>query len=439
MTGVPTEHVQAPPTIASLSGSCTQGTFNQFAARQWPCDSIVRFYTGNPFMRSDLDGAVEAWQTKINAAGFTPLPTFTTTTIPGAASAKVTGPSSGTEYCGRWFENSDSLAVYADATCTSELLNNKGSLTALLQHEIGHAVGWVGNAVHKDLFVAGVSDHCVMHLPNDGSINPTICAHEIEGLFAGYGVTPYDGENFYNKQFVVGSASPFASALEMEVGDTVILSPGAWLLDRGGTVSGSGSNYSWSSTTGAATVSGGTVIAVGAGTTTIRALPSTSSTYLIAHPFRTTGVATTVTITAADPINLAVTGIASSAADSLPIYDSGTYSLLALIGTGDTTGVTYKWVIKYSHIPNDSIVSHTGALPPWGPRASSFTIPEPIGSYTVTVRAIPGRVTIVGTDTTRTVGSPSVRDFTVCPRPGEPMLRAEVPDGEGTNAVLGCS
>jgi hypothetical protein len=140
-------------------------------------------------------------------------------------------------------------------------------------------------------------------------------------------------------------------------------------------------------------------------------------------------------------MNLAVTGISSSALDSMPIYDPGTYSLLALIGAGDTTGVTYKWIIKYSHTPNDSIMSHTSALPPWGPRASSFSIPEPIGSYTVTVRAIPGRVTIVGTDTTRTVGGPSVRDFTVCPRPpgGDQYLRAEDPGGEGTNAVYGCS
>ncbi len=439
---MPTEHVPEPPTIASLSGSCTQGQFTQFNARQWPCDSIVQFYTGNPFIQSDLDGAVEAWRTKISAAGFGGLPFFTTTTSSGNASATVTGPSSGTEYCGRWFEESDSLAVYADATCLAEVLNNKGSLTALLQHEVGHAVGWVGKSVHKDLFVTGVSDHCVMHLPNDGSINPTICAHEIEGLFAGYGVTTYDAGNFYNKQFVVGSASPFSATLAMEVGDTVVLSPGAWMLDRGGTVSGSASNYTWSSTTAAATVSGGTVIALAGGATTIRALPTTSGTYLFAHPFRTTGVATLVTITAPVllPINLAVTGIASSASDSMPIYDPGTYSLLALIGTGDTTGVTYKWIIKYSHTPNDSIMSHTSALPPWGPRASSFGVADPIGSYTVTVRAIPGRVTIVGTDTTRTVGSASVRDFTVCPRPaGEQMLRAEVPEGEGTNAVHGCS
>jgi len=438
---VPTERVPEPPAIASLSGNCQQGQFNQFNARQWPCDSIVRFYSSNPLIESSLDDAVAAWRTKIAATGFAGLPTFMTTTNPGSASATATGASSGTEFCGSWLESSRTLQVYADGGCAS--FDNTASLPTLLLHEVGHAVGWIGSSVHKDLFVTGVSDHCVMHLPSDGSMNPNICAHEIEGLLAGYGVTAYDGEDFYDKEFVVGAASPFDSTLAMEVGDTVTLSPGMWWLDRGGTVSGSAGSYYWTSSSAAVTVTGGFLTAVSAGTSTVSATPAQSGPYLFAHPFRTTGVVTTVTVTEPEVplVNLAVTGIWSSASDSMPIYDPGTYSLLALIGAGDTTGVTYKWIIKYSHIPNDSIVSHSGALPPWGPRASSFGIADPIGSYTVTVRAIPGRVTIVGTDTTRTVGSASVRDFTVCPRPpgGDPYLRAEDPGGEGTDAVHGCS
>jgi hypothetical protein len=428
------------PQISSLSGSCTQGQFNQFSANQWACNSTVEFYSSSSPLAAQIQGAVAAWQSRLSATGMSGLPFFTTTSVPGNAEATATGSVSGSAFCGNWSEANKLLTIYNDAGCSS--YTNTASLPTLLLHEVGHAVGWTGSSVHKAIFVTGVSDHCVMQLPDDGSMNPTICAHEVEGVLAGYGLTTYDSENFYNVPFVVASAATL-SPVSLEVNETHGYAPGNWQLDRGGTVSGTGTSYTWtSSNTQVATVTAGTVTAVGEGTATIRATPAQSSSYLFAHPFRTAGATATVTVTEPElsPINLAVTGISSSASDSMPIYDPGTYSLLALIGAGDTTGVTYKWIVKYSHMPNDSIVSHAGVLPPWGGRASSFNIANPIGSYTVTVRAIPGRVTIVGSDTTRTVGSAAVRDFTVCPRPeGAPALRVEVPGGEGTNAVHGCS
>jgi hypothetical protein len=166
----------------------------------------------------------------------------------------------------------------------------------------------------------------------------------------------------------------------------------------------------------------------------LKGTSSPPSGYEVWTPFKIRGDSVAVTVASIPLITLFVTDIKWSG-DSLPIYDPGSILFTAHVGAGDTTGVTYKWVVKYSNTPNDSIVSHSDTLPPWGPRRRSINIPSPIGSYTLSVKVIPGRV--IGSDTT--YGISSIREFPVCPRPpGQEQLRAQVPPGGETDAVGGC-
>src|SRR5690606_4121222 len=92
-------------------------------------------------------------------------------------------------------------------------------------------------------------------------------------------------------------------------------------------VSGTSGAYSWSTTnSSAATVSGGVVTAVGPGTATIRALPHQSSSYHRAHPFRNSGVSTTVMVTSPPPEFIVTT-------DEMPIITVGTHTFTAHLGS----------------------------------------------------------------------------------------------------------
>jgi hypothetical protein len=308
---------------------------------------------------------------------------------------------------------------------------NTGSIDLVLQHELGHAFGWTNNYVHK-AGVAGASDHCVMTLPGGGGLNPTICAQEIEGAVAAYGLRTLPSD-FWSRQFVVGSANALTPDT-IEAGDTLQLTPGYWRLDRGGTVSG---GYSWTSSNPAvATVSGGLVTGVAPGTATIRAVPTSSSTYLFTTHFSTTGVTAPITVIPTAPANLYVTSITRSGNNDEPIYDPGSYLLTAHLGAGDTAGITFRWTIIYSNALGDSVVSPSplDTFPPWNGPTRWITVPAPVGSYTITARARAGRVPA------DTAAAPSSADFPVCPRPPEEqLLRTDSTlGGQGTNAVGGC-
>ncbi len=391
--------------------TCQQGVFTQFfATHGWACSSTVEFYPQNANFANEVGTAVSAWRNRLSATGFSDLPTFKTTAFLSQAEATVTGAHQGTEFCGTWNNTTRVLTVYADAGCNN--FDNTGPLPALLLHEVGHAVGWTGGSVDKTIFATAAAEHCVMNLPSDGSINSTICAHEIEGALAGYGLVSYDPGNFFNTPFVVG-ANGWAP-LQMLTGQVDTLSPGEWQLDAGGTVSGSGGNYSWSTTNSAvATVSAGIVTAVGPGTATIRALPHQSSSYHRAHPFRNAGVSTTVTVTSPPP-EFIVT------ADEMPIITVGTHTFTAHLGT---SGSIIFWKVDDSRtttVDPDTTFMTIG---------QTVQLPVGTGSYTLTFKVALTPSPIVWQE----------QHIPVC-TDGNPALLAGADDesGGGTDAVEGC-
>jgi len=415
----PVESDRAPTTSASLL-TCSKGNFAQFFAL-WDCSQTVQFYAPAGQIRIDAALAAAEWQ---QAADISGLPQFYTTTDLGSASAQITDLPSGatSPYCGEWSDFNKVLTLKLGSTC-----NHPGGLQTLLRHEFAHAFGWTGTTAHV-AGQAGASDHCAIFLGVGQPLNSSICAHEIEGAAAAYGLRSLPSD-FWSKEFVVGSVNTL-SATSVAAGNTVTLSPGNWRLDRGGSTSGT---YTWtSSNTAVATVSGGVVTGVAAGTTTITAHPSTSgSSYLFTTAFTTNGVSATVTVTNT-PVNLYVTGITGAGGiDTMPIHDPGSYLLTAHLGAGDDTGVTFKWTIIFSNAIGDSVVSHADTMPPWGPRTRSITVPSPIGTYTITARVRAGRDT--------TVGSVTSHDFAVCPRPIGNDLKDKTDDGgNGTDAVGQC-
>jgi hypothetical protein len=325
----PSDKSGIPRLRASMTGACSQGTFTQFSASQWGCGQLVEFHTSATSLRLSLEAAVGAWGTRLQSTGFSDLPRFTTTNTVGDKEATATGTGEGQAFCGSWDDDTKTLTVIASANCTSGL--SVGSLYSLLLHEVGHAVGWTGRNTHKDL-----PEHCVMHLPDDRTINGSICTHEIEGVLAGYGLVSYPADEFFSTPFVVGSTSGLAPRT-LAVADTARLIPGGYRLELGGEVADTESQYSWSSSDNAVvTVSGGLVTALSPGIAMVRAIPLTGSGYFLAHPFRTLGVSALITVTAPPPPPPEIL------LDQVPVWEAG-YHTFTYVGPGSTGLLTWHF------------------------------------------------------------------------------------------------
>lgn len=381
-----------------MTGNCSEGTFTQFSAVQWECRQLVEFHTGVQSLVGPLSSAVSAWQSRLASTGLEGLPTFTYTASSSLAEATATGTGLGTSFCGSWTQATKTLQVIEATGCSTG--QSTGALASLLRHEVGHAVGWIGGNTHR-----GLPSHCIMYLPDDRSINSNICTHEVEGILAGYGLVAYPAEEFFSTPFVVGSASGMVPRT-LQVGDTLTLTPGGYLLELGGEVPNTESAYSWSSSnTSVATVVQGHVRAVGAGTTSVYTVPLQGSGYFLAHPFRSAGASTTITVAAPPPqppeIRL----------DQVPVWDEG-YHTFTYVGPGTPGSLT--WYIDDSRtigIEPDTTITTTG----W-----TLTIYITAGSYNL-------RVSAAGI----------THDFPVCTRNGGAnLLDDEGP--VGTDAVAGC-
>lgn len=128
----------------------------------------------------------------------------------------------------------------------------------------------------------------------------------------------------------------------------------------------------------------------------------------------------------------------------LPITSAGTYTWTATLGSGDPSGITFRWVFEYSdNSPPDSVfipARSTGdTVPPWiqpSPytgAAAGQSRDAHAGDYTIWVKVWPIRDGVAG--------SPAAREFSVCT--GGPALRATPEEGTkepppGNEAVGGC-
>lgn len=408
---------------ASLLSFCSPGSFSTFTAH-WACSQTVKLYGATPFLQGNLGGPVAAWDNAISASGFATTPRFETTQFPSLATASVVGVSGGSQFCGDWSANTDTLIVKneSDPQCASSV--NHGIITALLTHEMAHVWGWAGgfNTGHNG-GVVGVSDHCALALPPAGGLNTTICAHNIEGGIAAYGLRSLPSQDFWSTPFVTGHNGPTSySPVSLVAGTTQSLSLGAYQKERGDTVSGG-----WkvvSSDSAVATMSSsGLITAVDSGTATITISPTGGSGFFMTSAFAASSRSVQVTVIAQPLVTLVVHDIDFSS--SLPITATGTYEWKAVVGTGSQAGLTYRWVFEYSdNTPPDSIfipARQSGdTVLPWIKTAVPNTKYVGVGesqsrlvhqgSYTIMVKMWPIRNGIAGL--------PAAREYPVCTSAG---------------------
>jgi hypothetical protein len=399
-----------------------------------------------------LNGPVEAWDDALAATGINGIPSFTTTTDQGQADVTVTGVSSGTTFCGQFNDNTKVLTVYNAATPDCNNFANTGGISELLTHELGHVVGWAGgtHAGHNG-GVSGVSDHCALALPSSGGFNTTICHHNIEGVLAGYGLRSLSSTYYWQTPFVVSHNGPTSfSPISLEEGEADTLQLGTFFKERGGTLPGSWSTYS--SDASVATVSSGIITAVDSGSAIITIAPSTGSGYFLTSILEASSRTVQVTVTPQAPAALVVQDITINT--SLPITTTGVRQWTAVVGSGSTAGMSFRWVFEYSdNSPPDSVFvpARQSGDPgsPWikppppdtvyvgAAQSVSQSVHE--GDYTIWVKVWPIRNGVAG--------SPAAREYSVCTSQGggddlraTPEQQPKSGGGGGeTEAVEGCA
>lgn len=368
---------------------------------------------------------IDDWNAAIANSGLSGLPTFDVLTSPGIEDVVVGGATSGSVWCGAADDIAMVITLYSGVGCSG----NTGGLGEVLTHELSHIYGWTGTHVHKPDGSTGKSDHCATVLPEGGSINTNVCAHMLEGAAAAYGFRSYDPDNFWNHEFVTGVW--FNAIDTIRVGNTYQIQEARWVLDRGGMLA---EPVAWSGSPGSVvTVLNGLVTGVSAGSGSIKAFPVQSSGYLFSRRSEL-GSPWPITVLPQLPALLSVQDITINT--SLPITDPGTFTWTAVMPAGDVTGITYRWVIEYSHgSPVDTVFHPERApndtIPPFGSPPFAGNTWQGValaGSYNIRVKVWPARDT--------TVGSPQVRDFPVC-TDSIPYLRMEE-SPPGTDAVEGC-
>ena len=271
--------------------------------RNWnSCSRLIRVRS-DPANTQDIASAIttaaQRWTdalTSPNAAGAARF----AYAAPGASfdvTVRVNG--SATTYCGA---TPTPNTVILDANTGSTVCKtNWSSLTNTLTHELGHVLGFNSNE-HRGQ-VAGVSSHCAMYLPDDHRINSTVCQHEVEKVYAAYGIVPWSGTptNFYGRHIVTGvNATP--SSVSLVKGATATISVTQLRFARGAIASAALGSVGLAWTSDARTiadVTNGVITAVETGSTTVRVKVSSSlpSTYQLGGLMARHGTEIPVTVT----------------------------------------------------------------------------------------------------------------------------------------------
>jgi len=379
------------------------------------CGTNITVYnaTNNSSIDAQIQDAIDRWDDRIFPSMISGLPFFTRVTSSGGAVVTIVGDGGGPIVCGQ-------IDVAGNGVSTLTLLSgssacaayNRGSVQDVVAHELSHAYGWDSDAHKKG--ATGIADHCAVFLHDNHTLNSQVCAHEIEGAAAGYGLRSFDTNDFWDKDFAVSSST--MSPTSIVAGTTYQYSAPTWILERGGSVAGS---FSWySSTPSVATVSNGLVTGVSPGTALIFLRGDGSTTYHMTQRFELQAGSVTVTVTAPPLAALYVDDITMNGA--IPITSPDSFTWTAVPASGNSSGISYNWIVEYSDTsPPDSIFIPSTSNT-WRGYARA-------GSYNVRIKVWPVR--------NDSIGSPAIRDFPVCTGNTE-YLRFEPKDE--TDATGGC-
>ncbi len=408
--------------------------------RPWGCGETVRllYEEGQQEVSNAVDGAITRWNDALAAERGYAVPRFTrisqavTDTSGQRLTVRVIRNGNGSLWCDATNVTGAGKAINlypAGAPCDG----NAGSLNAVMLHALGHALGLSSFPMHT-IGVKGVSNHCSIYLPsagrgdpNPGSLNETLCQHEIDIVLMIYGAYPqdYPGDPaaFWGKHILSRTGLP--DSLRLRADETRVLNSSGPYFANGQTLP-SVSSLSLSWTTDAdqvATVEAGNVVKPRSpGFARLRAVVrAVGFPANVRRSVRlregSTGHQIDATVTPAVWVpGFRVTDILGPVA---PLTGGQPYSFTTtVVNSGGYENLRVTWRLIKSNAPADTqVVANTANY------LSTFV---PAGSYSLRVIAVPRDIASGNT------GGAFVRDYPVCT--GQVLFGG----GASTNAPQGC-
>lgn len=340
----------------------------------------------------------------------------------------------GPAWCGATSIRSDQTATItltgkSEGYCLGHYSENK---QAVLVHEFGRLLGFTsGSHEFGDLPTAGT---CAHYLPPDdrSNINSTVCQHEVEFLYAAYGLRadPSEFAAFWTTPIITGfdAASPlpvpYQGSAQIAYSQYVFANQPTFAS----TAPMNGAAVEWQA---AAPASVGPSGLVTNGAVVASSVPVTGK-LLNAPPGFQLGLAatsrgTTVTAQLAGPPPPTPPGpafrISALNAPSVPFTTSGPRAVTATIEDGGYPVGVWWWVTYSNHVLPDAFYTTSGTM---------LDVPVESGSYNIQITAEPVNAKAHGTGFTQNfpvcTGGGGGLDFSVAP------LR----DSVTTDAKAGC-
>jgi hypothetical protein len=205
--------------------------------RPWVCAQGVYllYLESDQSVKNAIDDAASRWNAAFDAEGAAAVPRFTRDSLARTDSSsqrrtvRVVTVGQGPTWCDATnvAGTNKEIRLTAGSAGSSACVGNAGSLNAVLLHALGHALG-LSSSMHRN-GVAGVSNHCSIHLPaagepNAGSINNQLCQHEIEVVAMIYGAYPIDYPgDFWSRHILNRTGLPASVTLRED--ETRLLNP----------------------------------------------------------------------------------------------------------------------------------------------------------------------------------------------------------------------
>lgn len=408
----------------------TAGPQANFFAPRVSCGTQIRVgpAPGSEAYTTEIAEAAGAWNGALVDHRAPGIPSF----LPGTGYDLQVVVTGGGPWCGTGSYNATPWVITLANSCPGG--GNHGDVRTTLTHELSHALGMVDNA--ERLGQPGVSDGCTSNLNQDGTINALVCQHDVEMVYAAYGMRggqalPID---FWLQPIVTGlDLAPPSLTLQptqqAQVAVTClsfdrpggIQSGGGQLAPPAENCSLDGLGFTWSiDNGGVASISpSGLVTGIATGSTTVRAgLTSPPSGAQLGAVFARMGSEVSVTVPGEPPGPFRATAITGV---PVPVTGAGTYAAWGTVANQPGGTLLMAFNISYSN----------GVIPPTftGFSAAPYQLVVPSGSYNIHIQAIPA----VGVQP----GLGFETDIPVCTGGGGILLAAR-PDGPTPDAKGGC-
>ena len=395
--------VAEPPSAPSgnarfLSSSmplCTRaGPQANFFAPRVACGAQIRVgpAPGSEAYAAEIAEAADAWNNALVDSRAPGIPSF----VPGTGYDLQVVVTGGGPWCGSGSYNTTPWVITLANSCPGG--GNHSDVRTTLIHELSHALGMLDNA--ERLGQPGVSDGCTSNLNQDGTINALVCQHDVEMVYAAYGMRDGQGLpiDFWLQPIVTGlDVTP--SSLTLQPTQQAQVSVTCLRFDRAGGVQAGGGQlappaencsldglgFSWTidnrqvADIPFSNTAVGVVTGVGTGSTTVRVgLTTPPSGGQLGAVFARMGSEVSVTVPGEPPGPFRVTAITGV---PVPITSSGTYATWAAVANQPPGTLQVAFNITYSNGVFQPIFT--------GFSASPYQLVVPGGSYNIHIEAIP--------------------------------------------------